>query len=247
MKDSFIYGLHSVKSALEYTAERVIQAWIDINRQDRRLQEIYQKLQQQGIQFTSVSKRELDKLADKNTHQGVVIQIKPASINSEQLLYDNLPHIKGTPVLLVLEHIQDPHNLGACLRTADAAGVHGVIITKDQSTGITPTVFKVACGAADTVPIYQVTNLVRMIKNLKQQGFWVFGADSAAEQTVFQSDLTIPLVLVMGAEGKGLRRLTRENCDLLVKIPMVGSVASLNISVATGAILFEVMRQKTSM
>jgi 23S rRNA (guanosine2251-2'-O)-methyltransferase len=154
-------------------------------------------------------------------------------------------NLSGTALLLVLDNVQDPHNLGACLRTADATGVNGVIITKDKATGITPTVCKVASGAAETVPIYQVTNLSRTLRWLKGEGIWVLGAAGEAQQTVYQADLTVPMALVIGAEGTGLRRLTKENCDLLIKLPMLGQVESLNLSVATGAFLYETVRQRS--
>jgi len=152
--------------------------------------------------------------------------------------------LSETALFLVLDNVQDPHNLGACLRSADATGVHGVIITKDNATGITPTVCKVASGAAETVPVYQVTNLARTLRWLKEQGIWVIGTAGEATQTAYKTDFTIPVALVLGAEGKGMRRLTREQCDLLVKLPMLGQVESLNLSVATGVLLYEVVRQR---
>ena len=149
------------------------------------------------------------------------------------------------PLFLVLDHVQDPHNLGACLRTADAAGVRGVIITKDQAAGLSPVVAKVASGAAEAVPLYRVTNLARTLQWLKEAGLWIVGAAGEAPRSVFETDLNLPMALVMGAEGKGMRRLTRESCDLLVKIPMAGTVESLNVSVATGVLLFEAVRQRS--
>ena len=140
--------------------------------------------------------------------------------------------------------MQDPHNLGACLRTADATGVHGIIVTKDNAVGITPTVCKVASGAAETVPVYMVTNLARTLRWLKGEGLWIIGTAGQAQQTLYQSDFTVPMALVIGAEEKGMRRLTREQCDMLVKLPMLGSVESLNLSVATGVLLYEVLRQR---
>jgi 23S rRNA (guanosine2251-2'-O)-methyltransferase len=147
-------------------------------------------------------------------------------------------------LFLVLDNVQDPHNLGACLRTADATGVHGIIITKDNAVGITPTVCKVASGAAETVPVYVVTNLARTLRWLKTEGVWVVGTAGEAESTLFKSDFTVPMALVIGAEEKGMRRLTREQCDFLVKLPMLGTVESLNLSVATGVLLYEVLRQR---
>ncbi len=169
----------------------------------------------------------------------------PAEL-SESDLKQAVETLSGTALLLVLDNVQDPHNLGACLRTADATGVQGVIITKDNATGITPTVCKVASGAAETVPVYQVTNLSRTLRWLKDQGIWIMGAAGAATQAVYQTDLTMPLAVVVGAEGKGIRRLTREQCDFLVKLPMLGQVESLNLSVATGVLLYEAVRQRSN-
>ena len=163
---------------------------------------------------------------------------------SENELKESISKIDGDPLFLILDHIQDPHNLGACLRTADAAGVHGVVITKDQAVGFSPAVCKVASGAAESVPVYRVINLARTLRWFKEQGVWVMGASGEAEQTVYQVDLKIPLALVIGAEGKGMRRLTREQCDLLIKLPMKGKVESLNLSVAAGVLLYEVIRQR---
>ena len=146
--------------------------------------------------------------------------------------------------LLILDNVTDPHNLGACLRSADAAGVHGVIAPKDKAVGLTSTVSKVACGAAETVPFYQVTNLARTLKELQERGIWLYGTAGEASESVFKTDLKGPIAIVMGAEGKGLRRLTRESCDHLINIPMTGSVSSLNVSVATGICLFEAVRQR---
>jgi 23S rRNA (guanosine2251-2'-O)-methyltransferase len=186
----------------------------------------------------------LDKLADSNNHQGIVIEVEMPAELSESDLKNAVLMLSGNPLFLVLDNVQDPHNFGACLRTADAAGVHGVIITKDNATGITPTVCKVASGAAETVPVYQVTNLSRTLRWLKEQGIWVMGAAGEAVKTAYQVDLTVPLALVVGAEGKGLRRLTKEQCDVLIKLPMQGKVESLNLSVATGVLLYETVRQR---
>jgi 23S rRNA (guanosine2251-2'-O)-methyltransferase len=163
---------------------------------------------------------------------------------TEEALKKAVTELNKDAFFLVLDHVQDPHNLGACLRTVDAVAADGIIITKDQATGITPTVCKVASGAAETVPVYQVTNLARTLRWLKSQNIWVFGTAGEASQTVYDTDLAISLAVVIGAEGKGLRRLTREQCDALIKLPMQGSVESLNLSVATGVILYEALRQK---
>ena len=197
-----------------------------------------------GIEPEKVDRKRLDRLSDSNNHQGIVIEIDMPTELSESDLKTAIENLTETALFLVLDNVQDPHNLGACLRTADATGVHGVIITKDNATGITPTVCKVASGAAETVPVYQVTNLARTLRGLKDQGLWIIGAAGETTQTLYKTDLTAPIALVIGTEGKGLRRLTKEQCDLLVSIPMCGQVDSLNLSVATGVFLYEAVRQR---
>ena len=245
MKLTKIFGLHAVQAALEYSPEKIHSAWIDGSRQDRRLQTIHEQLRQLNIVCHKADKKQLDRLSDGNNHQGAIIEIDMPRERSEDALQQDLTALAGDPLLLILDHVQDPHNLGACLRTADAAGVDGVIITKDQSVGFTPTVCKVASGAAETMPLYQVTNLARTMRWLKSQNIWLMGAAGEATQSAFQADLKGPLALVIGAEGKGLRRLTREQCDLLIKLPMLGQVQSLNLSVASGVLLYEALRQRT--
>jgi len=192
-----------------------------------------------------VKKHFLDEKAQGN-HQGVAARAKPVQAKGENELLSQLDALDGAPLLLVLDTITDPHNLGACLRTADAAGVHAVIAPKDKAVGITATVSKVACGAAESVPFYQVTNLARTLKELQDRGIWLFGTAGEASESVYKTDLKGPIAIVMGAEGKGLRRLTREACDHLIHIPMAGDVSSLNVSVATGVCLFEAVRQRHS-
>ncbi|PPD44386.1 MAG: 23S rRNA (guanosine(2251)-2'-O)-methyltransferase RlmB [Methylobacter sp.] len=244
MKSSKLYGLHSVQAALDYSPKSINKAWIDAQRQDKRLVQAIGALLDLGIEPEKTERKKLDKLAEGNNHQGIVIEVDMPAELSESDLKTAVQSLGETALFLVLDNVQDPHNLGACLRTADATGVHGVIITKDNATGITPTVCKVASGAAETVPVYQVTNLARTLRWLKDQGIWVFGAAGEAEQMIYQADLTGPLALVVGAEEKGMRRLTREQCDVLVKLPMLGQVDSLNLSVATGVLLYEVVRQR---
>lgn len=244
MKLSKIYGIHSVQSALDYSPKKIGKAWIDGARQDQRLTQLLANLLDLGLEPEKVDKKKLDKLADSHNHQGIVIEVEMPGELLETDLKNAVLSLTGTPLFLVLDNVQDPHNFGACLRTADAAGVHGVIITKDNATGITPTVCKVASGAAETMPVYQVTNLSRTLRWLKEQGIWVMGAAGEATQSAYQTDFSVPLALVVGAEGKGLRRLTKEQCDLLVKLPMQGKVESLNLSVATGVLLYEAVRQR---
>jgi len=244
MKLSKLYGLHSVQAALDYSPNKIHKAWVDTQRQDKRLSKALEDLLDLGIEPEKVDRKKLDRLAENNNHQGIVIEVEMPGELSESDLKAAVENLSGTAFFLVLDNVQDPHNLGACLRTADATGVHGIIITKDNATGITPTVCKVASGAAETIPVYQVTNLARTLRWLKDQGLWIFGAAGEAEQTIYQADLTVPLALVLGAEGKGMRRLTREQCDVLVKLPMLGKVDSLNVSVATGVLLYEALRQR---
>ncbi|NOT11579.1 MAG: 23S rRNA (guanosine(2251)-2'-O)-methyltransferase RlmB [Methylococcaceae bacterium] len=244
MKLNKVFGLHSVQAALDYAPQKISKAWMDAQRQDQRLKPIIEALLDLGIEPEKVDRKKLDRLADGSNHQGVVIEIAMPGELSESELKTAMENISGMALFLVLDNVQDPHNLGACLRTADAVGAHGVIITKDNATGITPTVCKVASGAAETVPVYQVTNLSRTLRWLKEQGLWVMGTAGEATQTAYQTDFTVPLALVVGAEGKGLRRLTREQCDMLVKLPMLGQVESLNLSVATGVLLYEITRQR---
>jgi 23S rRNA (guanosine2251-2'-O)-methyltransferase len=244
MRLSKIFGLHSVQAALDYSPKKINKAWIDAQRQDKRLAQVIDELLSLGIEPEKTDRKKLDRFAEGNHHQGIVIEVEMPGELSESDLKTAVENLSETALFLVLDNVQDPHNLGACLRTADAAGVHGVIITKDNATGITPTVCKVASGAAETVPVYQVTNLSRTLRWLKEQGLWIMGAAGETTQSVYKTDFTVPLAFVMGAEGKGLRRLTREQCDVLVSVPMLGQVKSLNLSVATGVLLYETVRQR---
>jgi len=244
MKLSKLFGLHSVQAALDYSPNKIHKAWVDSGRQDKRLAQAVDDLLALGIEPEKVDRKRLDRLADNNNHQGIVIEVEMPGEMSESDLKTAVENLSETALFLVLDNVQDPHNLGACLRTADATGVHGVIITKDNATGITPTVCKVASGAAETVPVYQVTNLSRTLRWLKGEGLWIIGAAGETAETVYKTDFTVPMALVVGAEGKGLRRLTKEQCDVLVSVPMKGQVASLNLSVATGVLLYEAVRQR---
>jgi len=214
-------------------------------RDDQRLQKLLSSAERLDIAVTRVSRRELDELAEgEGRHQGVAALCDSGDVQDERFLFELLAGLPDAPFLLVLDGVKDPHNLGACLRSADAAGVQAVIVPKDNSVGMTPTVQKVACGAAETVPLVVVTNLARTLKKLQSLGLWVVGTAGEARGLVYEADLKGPLALVMGAEEKGLRRLTREHCDLLVKLPMAGAVSSLNVSVAAGVCLFEAVRQR---
>ena len=239
-----IFGLHAVQASLDFSAEKINKVWLDGQRKDKRLLELVEQLRKKGLSFEKSDRKRLDKMTDGKNHQGIVAEIQLPDIHSENELKHVVKALTETPFFLVLDQVQDPHNVGACLRTADAAGAHGIIITKDNSAGITPTVCKVACGAAETVPVYQVTNLARTLRWLKEQNIWIIGSSGDTEQSVFSADLTLPLALVMGTEGTGMRRLTEQQCDFLVKIPMVGTVESLNVSVAAGIMMYEIFKQR---
>lgn len=240
-----VFGLHAVTAVLAHDPSRVKQIWIARNRHDPRLQGLLGTAARHEIPVFPQLNSALDRVSRGGRHQGVVAQCKPpATVRSEQDLGEILAAVQGAPLLLVLDEVQDPHNLGACLRSADAAGVHAVLIPADRAVGLTATVRKVACGAAETVPLIQVTNVVRTLRSLQSQGLWIMGAAGEASAELYQMDFTEPLAVVLGAEHKGLRRLTREVCDYLVRIPMRGSVESLNVSVAAGILLFEAVRQR---
>jgi len=244
MKSSKLFGLHSVQAALDYSPNKIHKAWVDTGRQDKRLTQAIDNLLDLGIEPEKVDRKKLDRLAENNNHQGIVIEVEMPAELSESDLKTAVENLTETALFLVLDNVQDPHNLGACLRTADATGVHGVIITKDNATGITPTVCKVASGAAETVPVYQVTNLARTLRWLKGEGLWIMGAAGETAKTIYSTDFSVPMALVVGTEGKSLRRLTKEQCDVLVSVPMLGKVESLNLSVATGILLYEAVRQR---
>ncbi|WHI50963.1 23S rRNA (guanosine(2251)-2'-O)-methyltransferase RlmB [Microbulbifer sp. MLAF003] len=251
MSQELVYGLHAVQALLKGSPQHVRELMLLRGRKDQRLQKIIQQADKNDIAMRFVDRRALDEKVDESAnHQGVIaICAGKTKVHDEKFLMGMLEQLEKeseVPFLLVLDGVTDPHNLGACLRSAEAAGVHAVIAPKDKSAGLTPTARKVACGAAEVLPFVTVTNLARTLQQLQQAGVWIFGAAGEATQDVYQSQLTGPLALVMGAEGSGLRRLTREHCDHLIKIPMAGEVSSLNVSVATGVCLFEAVRQRSS-
>ena len=243
MSNEFIYGIHAVKAVLEREPERFIEAMVLKGRQDDRLMPILNELQALGVSIQQMGRKALDDKARGANHQGVIARVKPAKQLNEHDL-DVILAKHESPLLLVLDGVTDPHNLGACLRNADAAGVAAVIVPKDKSAPMTATVSKVACGAAETVPLVRVTNLARTMRALQEKNIWFVGTAGEATHDIYQAKLTGPLAIVMGAEGDGMRRLTRETCDDLIKIPMAGSVSSLNVSVASGVCLFEAVRQR---
>ena len=239
------YGIHAVRVLLARNPERIRRLLVTSGRDAARLVELKSLAQRAGVQVGATDDASLDRLADGGRHQGVVAEITPRGGDPETQLEEALEAAQGVPLLLVLDGVQDPHNLGACLRSADAAGVTAVIVPRDRAAGLTAVARKVAAGAAETVPFVPVVNLARALRDLKERGVWLVGTDDAADRTLFEADLTGPLALVMGSEGEGLRRLTRECCDQLVSIPMAGAVESLNVSVATGVVLFEAVRQRS--
>ena len=238
-----IYGLHAVEALLRHHPKRVKQVWLAEGRGDPRAQVLIELAAQARVSVGQCERREMDAWVE-GVHQGVVAEVSPSQVRGEAMLDELLDRAEGPPLLLVLDGVTDPHNLGACLRTADAAGALAVIVPKDKSATLNATVRKVACGAAEVIPLVAVTNLARTLEKLQQKGLWIVGTAGEAEQSLYEQDLTGPIVLVMGAEGRGMRRLTREHCDYLVRLPMAGSVSSLNVSVATGVCLFEALRQR---
>jgi 23S rRNA (guanosine2251-2'-O)-methyltransferase len=238
-----LYGIHPVRVMLERHAERVLMVRIAAQRADARVRLIEELARRHQRPVERVDMRSLTQLLGDVAHQGVAADITPVPPWTEDELLAALTDSRA-PLLLALDGVQDPQNLGACLRTADACGVLAVVVPRDRAAQLTPTVRKVAVGAAESTPVVAVTNLVRTLKLLKQAGLWVVGADAAAEKAAAQADLTGPRVLVLGGEGTGLRRLTRENCDFMVRLPQLGVVESLNVSVAAGMLLYEAVRQR---
>jgi len=246
MPDSeLIFGLHAVQAFLKSTPQRARALFLMRGRADQRVQKVVQLAKKLEIPTVMKTRGELDELCDGN-HQGVAIDAMPGKTYSESSLWELLDELREAPFLLILDGVTDPHNLGACLRTADAAGVHALVVPKDNSAGMNETVRKVACGAAESVPLIPVTNLARTLRQLQESGVWIIGAAGESELSIYKAPLEGAIAVVMGAEGSGMRRLTKEHCDHLVNIPMVGTVSSLNVSVATGICLFEALRQRQS-
>lgn len=246
-ESQLVAGLHSVRTALKHGAGALFEVWIEgVRKQDKRVREVIALARECGVPVRYVNRDQLDELTAGANHQGVAASARVPGAQDEKALEALLAGLEVPPFLLILDGVQDPHNLGACLRSADAAGIQAVIAPKDRSVGLTPTACKVASGAAETVPFIQVTNLARTLKGLQSEhGIWLVGTAGEAETALFAADLKGPLGIVMGGEEKGMRRLTREACDLLVKLPMAGTVESLNVSVAAGICLFEAVRQRS--
>ena len=240
----WIYGVHAVQTMLKASPQRVIEVHMQVGRTDDRLQKIHNLVEKHGIHKQLVGVKKLDSRVS-GSHQGVIALCRPGVALDESLLLKLFEQYGSQIFFLILDGVTDPHNLGACLRSADGAGVHAVIIPKDNAVGLTPVVQKVACGAAESVPLVPVTNLTRTIKKLKSLGIWVVGTTGNAGQTIYETNLSGPITLVMGAEGVGMRDLTTKQCDFLANIPMKGQVGSLNVSVAAGICLYEIRRQRS--
>jgi 23S rRNA (guanosine2251-2'-O)-methyltransferase len=243
MKNKILFGFHAVTARIRHDANTVEALYVDASRKDKRMQEMLRLAKERGVRVAEADENRLFRLAGTRHHQGVVAQAKRLSLahNLDELL----DGVEEEVLLLVLDSVTDPHNLGACLRVADSVGAHGVIVPRDRSVGLNATVAKVASGAENTVPYIPVTNLARALRELKERGIRVLGTAEEATQSLYETDLTDSLALIMGSEGEGLRRLTRETCDTLVRIPMFGSVESLNVSVASAVCLYEARRQRT--
>lgn len=250
----YVYGIHAVDSLLRQNAKSVQRLLLQTGREDKRITALLELAQNQGVSVLREPRTDLDKIVS-GRHQGAVAQLRDgvaredsaaSNLWREADLLQAVDNKEGPVLILVLDGVTDPHNLGACLRSADAAGVDAVVVPRDNSADLTPVVRKVACGAAEVVPFVRVTNISRTLQALQERGVWLYGTDGDAEKSLYNSELTVSIALVMGAEGKGMRRLTRECCDYLIHLPMAGSVSSLNVSVAAGIFLFEVVRQRAA-
>ncbi|CAM3621766.1 23S rRNA (guanosine(2251)-2'-O)-methyltransferase RlmB [Parendozoicomonas haliclonae] len=243
------FGVHAVQALLESHPDQIMEIWFQKGRRGGRVEKLIEEARDSGIPVKFVDRDRIERKAGSEqqgaVHQGVLALVRAAKVYRENDLFALLDELDKPPFLLILDSITDPHNLGACMRSADAAGVQAVIVARDKSAPLNSTARKVACGAAETVPLITVTNLARTMRDLQERGIWLIGAAGEASSNIYTTDLNGSVGIVMGAEGSGLRRLTREHCDALVHIPMVGSVSSLNVSVATGICLFEALRQRT--
>ena len=244
MDADLVYGRHAVESVMRRDLAGVRELWVQDGRRDKAAERLVGLAQSAGIAVHRVPRRTLDAMLAEAVHQGVVARYRRATTATVTTIAELLAAISDSALLLVLDGVEDPHNLGACLRTADAVGVQGVIVPRSRTCGLTAAVRKVACGAAETVPLLEVANLARSMRELQESGVRLVGTAADAEHPLYEADLTGHLALVLGAEQSGLRRLTREHCDQLVRIPMAGNVESLNVSVAAAVCLFEARRQR---
>ena len=238
-----LFGFHAVGVRLKTAPGSILEILYEPTRRDARMRVFLERVNEAGVRLIEADGLRLSKLAGSHGHQGVAARVEP--VPQAHSLDDLLDAVVGATLLLVLDGVTDPHNLGACLRVADGAGAHAVIAPKDHAVGVNATVAKVASGAAETVPYFMVTNLARTLNELKERNIWVIGTAQDAPKTLYQVDLKGPVALVLGAEGPGMRALTRKTCDELISIPMQGAVESLNVSVASGVCLYEALRQRT--
>ena len=245
-KSIYIYGFHSIESQLNSNPEYILKLFIQSGRNDARMSKMTSLLNNLKINFLKIDKNELDRLAKFEPHQGIIAEVLLPPLPGQKELIDFITNLPSNPLILILDSIQDPRNLGACLRRANAAGVDCIVINKDGSAPLNSVVYKSSAGAINQLKIFQVTNLVRVIKALQSKELWVVGLDGSAKTSIYDVNLSDPLVIVMGTEGKGLRQLIKKTCDYLATIPMTGNVESLNVSVATGIALFESRRQRQS-
>ena len=239
-----IFGFHSIEAMLNSNPELILNVFVQNGRHDRRMQDLLTKLDNQKINYSSTDKNTLDRLAKAELHHGVLAEITLPTLPGQDKLIEHIKHYSINPLILILDSIQDPRNLGACLRNANAAGVDCVVVNKDRSAPINALAHKTSAGAINQIKIFQVTNLARTIKELQKNGIWVLGLDGLSNNSLYKANLCEPIALVMGSEGKGLRKLVKTSCDELASIPMMGNVESLNVSVATGIALFESRRQR---
>lgn len=244
--EQLVYGLHTVESLLEHQRP-VSRVWAQETRHDAHFEALLELAEARGIPVERVPREELDELSDRHPHQGIVALTGTVTGGGEDELQALVSSLNSPAFLLVLDGVQDPHNLGACMRSANAAGVHAVVVPKDRAAELTAGARKAAAGTAEMTPFFQVTNLVRTLRWLKEQNIWLVALTGEAEQSLYELDLKGPLALVLGGEGGGLRRLTKEHCDFLARIPMAGAAESLNVSVAAGVALFEALRQRGAM
>ncbi|HNW62364.1 MAG TPA: 23S rRNA (guanosine(2251)-2'-O)-methyltransferase RlmB [Piscinibacter sp.] len=242
MSAKILFGFHAVTVRLKTASKSVIEVHVDASRRDQRMRDFVARAREAGTKIVDSDDDRLHKLCGTHRHQGVVARVEAVAMSHS--LDDTLDAVDGDPLILVLDGITDPHNLGACLRVADGAGAHAVVAPKDHAVGVNATVAKVASGAAETVPYFMVTNLARTLNELKERNILVVGTSDTAEQSLYDVDLSGPVALVLGAEGSGMRQLTGKTCDLLVRLPMKGAVESLNVSVASGICLYEALRQR---
>jgi 23S rRNA (guanosine2251-2'-O)-methyltransferase len=239
-----LIGLHAISAALESSPATVLRIIVAEESASHRVRELINEARSRGVSVEFEPRKSLDSRSDGQKHQDLVAEFQPENLYGEKDLEQLLESVSGKPFVLVLDGVQDPHNLGACLRSASAGGIDFVILTQDRSAGLTPVARRAAAGAAESMPLLFATNLARILRQLKAQGVWLTGTSEHASQSLYESDLTGSLALVMGAEGKGLRRLTAELCDFLITIPLHGDVSSLNVSVATGICVLEAIRQR---